>query len=146
MVVFFISCMMGNLAGDSVYQATGDDPPSVGGGVENSLEGEESETSGITSLEYTESDGFDESSVIVVDVVEDGIDVVHTNVDLGCDMSIYTPEVSTEGSEITVRYMPPTDDRSCMMDVQFSLDIQLENGEYTLILMEDETSFTCDVE
>ena len=95
----------------------------------------------MSTLEYSESNGLIDESNIVVEVNESSIDVVHTNVDLACDMSPYTPDIHREDKKITIHYMPPEEERGCLMDVQFSMDMVLEEGEYTLQLMEHETQF-----
>ena len=66
---------------------------------------------------------------------------MHTNVDLACDMSLYEPDLHMEDQTMTIHYMPPEDERGCLMDVEFSVDAPLEQGTYTLQLMEDETEF-----
>ena len=146
MLLFFVSCMMGNLAGDSVYQGTENDIPSVNNGSEGSLEEEFTEdpqesTTDLMDLEYSEAESLNEGSMIVVDVLEEGIDVVHTNIYLGCDMSPFTPEVLVEGTEIFISYMPSDEERACIMDVHFSMNLQMEEGTYTLNIMEDTADF-----
>lgn len=147
MLFLFSACLMFDLAGDSVYQAdpsiepvTDPDNP-----MENPPDGgnfpEGVDQVGMYGLEYTESEGFTEGSSIVVEVREGGIDVVHTNVDLACDMSPYEPDLHMEDQTMTIHYMPPDDERGCLMDVEFSVDAPLEEGTYTLQLMEDETEF-----
>ena len=143
MLFFFSACLMYDLAGDSVYQG---DPTGVSTiepedpALESPPEGGTDQV-GMYGLEYTESEGFAEDSSIVVEVREGGIDVVHTNVDLACDMSPYEPDLHMEDQTMTIHYMPPDDERGCLMDVQFSVDAYLEEGTYTLQLMEDETEF-----
>ena len=83
----------------------------------------------------------DSVEVYDLEVFEGRIDVVHSNVELACDMSQYEPDIYMEDRTITVYYMPLGDDRDCFSDVHFSLDIELEEGTYTLQLMEDETEF-----
>ena len=107
---------------------------------QKSLQKEETQI-GMFELEYSESEGFTEDSSIVVTVGEERIDVVHTNVELACDMSPYTPDIHMEEQKITIHYMPPTDEEGCLMDVQFSIAFSWEEGTYTLQLMEDETEF-----
>lgn len=142
MLIFFSACLMFDLAGDSVYQAdpsiepvTDPDNP-----MENPPEGGIDQV-GMYGLTYSESEGFTEDSSIVVEVREGGIDVVHTNVDLACDMDPYEPDLHMEDQTMTIHYMPPDDERGCLMDVEFSVDAPLEEGTYTLQLMEDETEF-----
>ena len=144
MLYLFSACLMFDLAGDSVYQGQPDpDPDPVIGvdGTEPQEPPEEPGQMGIFELEYSESEGFTEGSTIIVEVIEGRVDVVHTNVDLACDMSPYTPDLHMEDQKITIHYMPPTDERGCLMDVQFSIEYQWEEGSYTLQLMEDETEF-----
>lgn len=142
MLIFFSACLMFDLAGDSVYQAdpsiepvTDPDNP-MGNPPEGGIDQVE-----MYDLAYSESEGFTEDSSIVVEVREGGIDVVHTNVDLACDMSPYEPDLHMEDQTMTIHYMPPDDERGCLMDIEFSVDAPLEEGTYTLQLMEDETEF-----
>jgi hypothetical protein len=140
--------MMNNLAGDSVYQGTDEKTPSLegSGDIENNEGLENEESMEIVELEYSLSEPTTESTAIVVEVFEDSIDVVHTNVSLGCDMSIYTPEVTIDGKEISVLYMPEDDARECLMDARFSIEIDMEEGTYTLNIMEDTTTFTYEID
>ena len=92
-------------------------------------------------MEYSQAEGLTDIPSISVEVSDDHIDIMHTNVELACDMSLYEPEVSIAERQITVRYMPHDDERDCLMDVRFSLFFALDEGTYTLLLMEDETEF-----
>lgn len=144
MLYLLIACLMFDLAGDSVYQAGPDPIPT---GEENqedgSSEGLDTPLMEISDVEYSQSEGSTETSVISVEVSSDRIDVTHTNVELACDMSPYEPELIVEDRQITVEYMPLGDARDCVNDVRFTLFIalDLEEGTYTLRLMEDETEF-----
>ena len=142
MLLFLSACLMFDLAGDSVYQAD----PSIEPIVEPEDPGSNNPPDGTAQVEmyglaYSESEGFAEDSSIVVEVREGGVDIVHTNVDLACDMSPYEPDLHMEDQTMTIHYMPPDDERGCFMDVEFSVDASLEEGTYTLQLMEDETEF-----
>ena len=138
MVLIFSACMMNNLAGDSVYQV---DPSTGPAGVSAEPEPETTDLA-MMEIEYTESGVSSSYSEIVVEF-DDGIaDILHTHVDLACDMSPYTTEMIFDGSEIHIKYMPLNDERGCFMDVRFSMMVNLEEGTYPLVLMEDETEIT----
>ena len=143
MLIFFSACLMYDLAGDSVYQADSTIAPAIEPEdpvSESSPDGGINQV-GMYGLSYSESEDLGQDSSIVVEVREGGIDVVHTNVDLACDMSPYEPDLHMEDQIMTIHYMPPDDERGCLMDVEFSVDAYLEEGTYTLQLMEDETEF-----
>ena len=138
MVLIFSACMMNNLAGDSVYQV---DPSTGPAGVSAEPDSETADVA-LMEIEFSESENLDSTSDILVDVEEDIAVVLHTNVELACDMSPYTTQMSFDGSEIHIKYMPLNDERGCFMDVRFSMMVNLEEGTYPLILMEDETEIT----
>jgi len=142
MLFLFSACLMYDLAGDSVYQETDTD---MGVGAEPESEPAEEPPApsqiALNDVEYSEADGLIDDFTITVEVSEDRLDVVHTNIDLACDMSPYVPEVQIQDKVISVKYMPLNEERDCLMNVEFSMNLLLEEGTYTLILMEDETEF-----
>lgn len=142
MLYLLSACLMYDLAGDSVYQAGPDDIPSgVDAGNELPEESNEIGQMEIADLEYSQSEGITDEASIFIEVSDDRIDVVHTNIELACDMSLYEPELSIEERQISVQYMPLDEQRECLTDVRFSLHLVLEAGTYTLTLMEDEAEF-----
>ena len=142
MIFMLLGCLIPDLAGDAVYPNTSDDLPvsemeeiapddSTGGDTQL----------GVYDLTFTESDNA-LTSTIDIEIDIDTIHVVHNNIALNCDMTLYNTEISMNGFDIYVYYMPLEDERNCFYNASFSLDKPNLTGSYVLHLMEDSTQFT----
>ena len=144
MMLFLFSCLPPNLAGDSVYPNSPTSDVSIPEPTEGSIEnGSDQLDYMLYNLTFTE-DTTDTESAIDVTVETDIISVVHSYVQLSCDMSQYNEEISIEDMDITIYYMPLQEERDCFYDVEFSFDRPFEPGRYILTLMEDQAEFIID--
>jgi hypothetical protein len=134
--------MSSSLNGDSIYPNNPDDFDSVGEEFD-AVEDSQEET-GIEDLNLIVLESQPDSTVesqLEIQVGDGVLSVEQTSIALSCDMSQYESIVSIDPDQVSITFMPPNEERDCMYDVTFLFYHSLNEGIYTLLVMEDEEVF-----